>query len=291
MSVTRSVRALARDEALRTLGDVACWSGFEDPALLVATWPQVYGARPLAVRIGLFDGDELLSHAAARTVELVTGDGPRRAMLIGSVATAPQRRGEGLASALLDELAAIGRDEGCDLLLLWSDRWEFYARLGYAPAGAQQELRVAAGTQPLPGLRRARPSDAVALHALHERKPLRVRRSLTEMAVLLSAGRMQTFVHERDGVVDAYACLGKGGDLAGWWHELGGADAVLAELLPAAMRELGRNGATVILPPYRRELLALLPAITSAHSGVVALAARVTGGPVASFFVDGLDSL
>lgn len=291
MNVTRSVRALARDEALRTLPDVACWSGFAEPSLLVATWPQVYGARPLAVRVGLFDGDDLLSHAAARTAELMTGDGPRRVMLIGSVATAPQRRGEGLASALLDELAAIGRDEDCDLLLLWSDRWEFYARLGYAPAGTQQELRITAAARSLPGLRRARPADTAALHALHERKPLRVRRSLTDMAVLLSAGAMQTFVHERDGVVDAYACLGKGGDLAGWWHELGGEDAVLAELLPAAMCELGLAAATVILPPYRRELPALLPAITSAHSGVVALAARVTGGPVASFFVDGLDSL
>ena len=46
---------------------------------------------------------------------------------------------------------------------------------------------------------------------------------------------MTTLVLERDDAIVAYACCGKGADLAGHWHELGGSDRYVAELLRAAL--------------------------------------------------------
>jgi hypothetical protein len=136
-------------------------------------------------------------------------------------------------------------------------------------------------------VRPARVGDLPDLLDLHEQKPLRVRRDLAAMALLLSAAPMETMVLDAAGSLRAYACLGKGQDFGDWWHELGGEDADVRRLLSGAMAYLGRDTATVLVPPYRTELVAgaQIPAVACA------LGLSLTRAGHRPFFVDGLDSI
>ena len=160
--------------------------------------------------------------------------------------------------------------------------------LGFEPAGSQREVRLHFGdTRPDPAVRRARVGDLPDILALHEQKPLRVRRDLAAMALALSAENMETMVLHEAGTLRAYACLGKGQDFGGWWHELGGCDTDVRRLLSAAMALLGRDTATVLVPPYRGELVAGAQPPPAA----CALALPWTAPGRDRFFVDGLDSI
>ena len=130
-------------------------------------------------------------------------------------------------------------------------------------------------------------ADVPDILALHERKPLRVRRDLAETALLLAAGDMTTMVLAAEEEVLAYACLGKGADFLGWWHELGGDDANVEPLLHGAMQHLGLTTSTVLMPSYRDDLLP----VTTGRRGACALRLTFTETGGGDFFVDGLDSI
>ena len=76
-------------------------------------------------------------------------------------------------------------------------------------------------------------------------------------------------------------------DFGGWWHELGGEDTDVRRLLAGAMALLDRDTATVLVPPYRAELVAG----TQLPPAACALGLPLTAAGRGPFFVDGLDSI
>lgn len=254
------------------------------------TWPQIYRSDGEGMFFALLDGDRLLSHCAVRFVTVHTAAGPRRCALLGSVATDPASRGRGLASLVLAEALAVC-DRRTDAVLLWAERPELYARHGFVAAPEERCLLIA---------RRPRTADAAcrlaevrdhgALHALHERKLLRVARSATVMSGLLTTPGMTTVVLEQGGAITAYACCGKGADLQGHWHEMGGTDEAVARLLPAALHVADQVEAVVLVPPYRDGLAALLGATVVGEGTVPGPMVR-SRDAVGGFWIDGLDSV
>jgi len=288
VDAVRELRPLKQQELADANHEVAAWLGLDDARALTDTFPQVYCNGARITRVGMFESSELVSHVMTAKVTLMTGEGSLRALLIGSVATRPSHRGRGHATAVLEQVLDRARSEGLDLVLLWSDQWDFYRRLGFEPMGRQLEVRLHFDNrQRDPAVRPARVGDLPALLALHERKPLRVRRELAAMALMLSAAPMETWVLDEAGGLQAYACLGKGQDFGGWWHELGGEDADVRRLLSGAMAHLGRDTATVMVPPYRTELVAG----TQIPPAACALGLPLTMAGHGPFFVDGLDSI
>src|SRR5262249_45089970 len=152
---------------------------------------------------------------------------------------------------LLQAALADARADGAAAALLWAERPELYARAGFGSAEPEDCLLLQPAAVAPTAVRAATIADHAAMHALHAQKPLGAARDLRTMSLLLTTPGMWTFVLERQGRPAAYACCGKGADLQNWWHELGGSDADLAELLPAAMRQLQQSAAFLLLPPYR----------------------------------------
>lgn len=255
------------------------------------TWPQLYRSDGEGRFFVIADGERLLAHCATRNVTVHGDHGAHRICLLGSVVTDPDLRGQGLASQVL-AAALRANSPHVAATLLWAERPGLYARAGFVPGPDEQCLAIARRPHAdLTGVRLATISDHAAMHALHERKPWRVERSLSTMATLLSTPGMTTFVLERNGVVVAYACCGKGADLQGHWHELGGDDEHLAVLLPAAMHANEQIDAMLLLPPYRPQLATRLDRIVVDSVTVPGPMVRTSGGAIGSFWIDGLDSV
>lgn len=236
---------------------------------------------------------QMLCHAIEREVTLITHAGPTAVTLVGSVITHPEHRGRGLATRLMQAIIERARERGQDAVCLWSGTWGFYERLGFEPAGQQAELVLGPARGSLaPGIRPAETRDVVALWELHAQKPLRVDRTLTDMALLLSIPHMRVLVLERHGKAAAYACYGKGTDFPNWWHEQGGSDEDVATLIRGAMDVMAADEATVLLPPYRTTLRVMLRSMQRiVRDGICALRHPLTEAGKADFFIDGLDSI
>lgn len=289
-----TLRGVGRRDHAAVAATVADWLGEADRDAVLATYPQVFGQHGSARLFGVFAGDALVSHAAARPVRVATPAGESLITLIGSVATAPDFRRRGLASDLIRHVTDVATRDGCDAAMLWATDWSFYERLGFAPHGQQLEAvieRELDGPAPR-GIRPASSRDLPAILQLHRRKPCAVDRDLNDLAVLLSSTPMTTMVMERDGGVVSYACHGKGMDFGGWWHEFGGEDKHVSTLIRGAMPLLEQKRATVMMPAYRSKLLAELDdAIVSVNRGIAALCKPLAAEPGTDLFVDGLDSI
>lgn len=257
------------------------------------TWPQLYRADGGGTFYALFDQERLVSHLAVRQVDLQGTAGHARAALIGSVATAPAERGRGLAGHLLTAAVQDAQRDGCDVAMLWAERPELYARAGFSPGAAERcAVLDGLGAEPRAGVRLATVADHDAIHELHRRNPLRVRRTPRMTSGLLTTPGLWTAVLEQDGAVAAYACSGKGADLQGWWHELGGPDELLARLLPAAMALVQQSRALLLLPPHRPRLAELLADRIRETSQIPGPMVRVlTPAGAQGLYVDGLDSV
>ncbi len=273
--------------SLDALGE---WLGIPGASALADTFPPVYHPLANSRRFAILDSQaaRLLSHVATTEVSLHDDS---RLQFIGSVATDPAERGQGLAGKILAAVIEQATSDGFDAVVLWSDLVDYYRRFGFEPAGEQWRAPIRARSQPLPAgdvVRPASAADLPALLALHERKPLRVRRSLHQLAVLLTARPMSSSVLERDGRVAAYACFDKGADFRNWWHDLGGTDEDVLTLIEAVMHRSRIADATVLIPPYRTELRrALRPG--AAEPAALRLALNRRGQQ--PLFVDGLDSI
>lgn len=259
------------------------------------TWPQLYRSDGDGRFCALFDQDRIASCCAFRMALLHTAEGPRRVALLGSVATDPARRGQGLATRILRTALDACTELGADYVLLWAERPELYERAGFRTGNDELCTALVArfDDDPQGGVvRAATVRDHASLHAFHERKPLRVDRSPRAMSALLTTPGLSTFVLERDGAVVAYACTGKGADLQGWWHEVGGSDEDVAALLPRAMALAGHPQAIALVPPYRSDLPRQLSGFAQETATIAGpMVCALVDRPAPGWFVDGLDSV
>jgi GNAT superfamily N-acetyltransferase len=268
---------------------------------------RVFGTAQLAAEYPLGETLELSEDGAVRSActlfvrEFRVGARTLRGGLIGSVATDPAARGRGLATGLLARAEETLRARGCLFALLWADDPRFYLARGYAPFGAENDTLLVpelALSLPEPsGVRELRPGDAPFLHRMHARHGTRVERSLDEMRALLSVPGMLTLVRERPATPShpalpvAYACLGRGRDLADAIHDWAGEpDDVLALVRAHLERRFpaGESGALFLMAPGAEPELAyrLLKLGAGTKRGILGLGKLLDGGAACALLGD-----
>jgi predicted acetyltransferase len=89
------------------------------------------------------DGDVIVAHAFLFRLEAHFGGCAVPVAGIASVGVAPEARGQGVATALLEHLHVVARSRGVPIALLWAFRQAFYARLGYGPVSTTGRLAFA----------------------------------------------------------------------------------------------------------------------------------------------------
>ena len=102
---------------------------------------------------------------------------------------------------------------------------------------------------------------------------------------------MTTIGLERDRDIVTYVGTGQGAGLAGHWHEMGGTDEDLAELIPAAIHLADQIEAATLLPPYPAELAERLALHIAEVVSVPGPMMRPAPDPSQSCWIDGLDSV
>lgn len=292
MTEALAVQEIDRRTLQRWLPQLDAWLLPEQFYGVQHTWPQLYRSDGGGRFFVLADREELWSHCAVRTVAVRGQGGLIAVNLLGSVATSPEHRGRGLAGQVL-ATALAATAAAAQHTLLWAERDGLYCRTGFVAGSPETCLMLA--RRPRRGhavVRSATIQDHPALFALHERKPWRVERTAMAMSGLLTTPGLGTFVLDREGLAVAYACTGKGADLQGYWHELGGSDEDLAELLPAALHHADQREAVLLLPPYRSRLRGLLGAAVVGSGEVAGPMVRSIGGAaLPPCWIDGLDSV
>ncbi|HEX3342935.1 MAG TPA: GNAT family N-acetyltransferase [Polyangiaceae bacterium] len=191
----------------------------------------------------LVEDDALLAHAFLFPLEAWFGGARVRAGGVATVGVAPEARGRGLGSQLVEHLHALSLARGDALTVLYPFRQAYYARLGYAPTSSYRRLRLHPAAIPWRPSMRARPArgtdrDALVacLEAAAERRTGTLARTARAWEARLVDERRTWLVVEGEQGVEGYVV---------WTLEQGAPHAEtvlqlreLAARTPAAEREL-----------------------------------------------------
>lgn len=183
---------------------------------------------------------QIVSHAAIFRCEMIIKDVVLKTAVIILVATDPRHRKQGHAARLMQDLQRTMHEESYDLGVLWTGVPDFYRKLGWevvTPRGwmiqdlrsnADLANRLAPPTEPTAKIARYDSARHQAgIQELHDREPIRTRRSAEEYGALLSLPKMTVWVLERADEVAAYAVVGQAVNKFGVIEYGGAADNVL----------------------------------------------------------------
>lgn len=117
------------------------------------------------------DGGRVIAGAAAYRVGQMFGGREVPAGAVADVCVAPERRGSGVARALLAEMVAAMRSRGCAISPLWPSSVRVYRGSGWEVSGGEWEFRVP--SHELAGLRgqgEPVPEPGLSVRALQRRR-------------------------------------------------------------------------------------------------------------------------
>lgn len=212
----------------------------------------------------------ILSHAVFRPMIIKTPIGVFKAAGIGSVVTAPNERGRGLSTTIIESCLEGAAGADCDFAILWTDLFDFYRRMDFELAGSEVsvllsqksflEMALKTGTDPKAGFKFL-DSNKIAPEAMlriYQSHTVNSHRSQDDIRLGLSIpnSRIAT-AWDNQGRMAAYAVIGKGADLDGYIHEWGGSVSALVGLFQHLL-ETEKRDLRLIAPAHSTALLAKL---------------------------------
>lgn len=179
-----------------------------------------------------------------------------RIAMIGSVVTDPSYRGRGHASRLINQALEEISKEKVSLVILWSDRLEFYRKLGFYRVGQEWDFLIDPKL-PKRGIHPCRPvqvsTDLLGIYRLFSRHNYQVQRSPEEMESYLKIPELRCFVTESEGEIDSYVCINKGADFTGVIHEWGGEISAVCKNIQGCQERYYSDKPLVLISPASQE--------------------------------------
>jgi predicted N-acetyltransferase YhbS len=232
-----AARAADRDELLDFLLTAFRVNAPQHPPF-DALYPDLFGANDAAMgrHLVIREGGRIAACVGAYPMDVRIGPCSVRVAGIGQVACAPDRRGGGRMTALLDAAVARLPDERCALSWL-SGRRDRYARFGWELAGAALRLGMDArsvGAAPAGwSIECLSSQDSLAdnVWQLRMAQPILEELPLGRWLVKLQRGQTHVWVARREGSHDAAAfavARQDGSSLQEWGGDTGGLHAIAA---------------------------------------------------------------
>ncbi|MGE4231801.1 MAG: GNAT family N-acetyltransferase [Bacteriovoracia bacterium] len=214
--------------------------GYSQPQSYSVDFAPFFNVSSLSWSRLLWQDNKIIASAALRPVTAIGRIGRIRLGIVGAVATATDRRGQGLSVPVMTEIEFLARANNIDGLILWSDQLEFYSKFDFKPTGTQLifpledvELPV---TKEQEKAFKIVPGWSFEVRGLYDKHPLRLERDDEYWKAadqIISCTRMQAL---KDDEVVAYLGFDRGRDLQNIVHEWGGDPIALMVLVQKVLQ-------------------------------------------------------
>jgi N-acetylglutamate synthase-like GNAT family acetyltransferase len=221
------------------------------------------------------DDSKIVSHAVIKPIITKTPYAIFRIGAIGSVITDPKYRNQGLSTQNLQNCLAKASGQNCDLVMLWTDQFDFYRRFGFELAGQECSYEL---TQAFPienkdarfiKGNRIDPQALLKLYNTHTVNSVRSRDDIQKFLNIPNSNVYTMWSLNNDLL--AYAVEGKGADLTNYIHEWGGSVSSLLDLWNFMIRAESKSY-RVICPAHALNLRQKLRQYaTSEHHGYLGM--------------------
>jgi predicted N-acetyltransferase YhbS len=237
----------------------------EEEGDVARDFPQLYDANNSKHLWVAKEKESLLAHAGFYPTEMKIEGIALPVAGIGGVFSVPEVRGQGLGSQLVEKCLEEAKKSGSALAFLWSDKHDYYAKMGFHLVGRQWTLHFlpehektlrAQGeksglkTQHLRfSLGEISPEFLQQSFQLQENLPVGIARSFEEHQKLLSSGACDLFAAWAGRQLIAYFVMGKGKDLQNYVHEWAGDEAALHHLAAHCLENF-QHGFYLLSPQF-----------------------------------------
>ena len=191
------------------------------------------------------DQQKILSHALIKPIVTKTPNAIYKIGAIGSVVTDPSFRQQGLSTLNMQNCLAKATAQDCDLVVLWTDKYDFYQKFGFELAGSEntyvfeqpqknmcENIRIIKGAQ----------VDPQAILKLYSQHTVGSVRSLEDLSQFLKIPNSNIYTAwSNTNQLLAYAVDGKGADLQTFVHEWGGQVNAIVDLLSHMVKTEGKT--------------------------------------------------
>lgn len=221
-------------------------------------FPLLYSPKNIDNLYVFEEHNELLAHAGFFIAKMKLEGAELPVAGIGGVCTLPKAQGQGHASELVEECLKQAKAKGAALAFLWTDKHDFYRKLGFELVGRQWCIEMARNAleklaghfenQQI-GLTLSTDTKGKFLEQslrLLSSQALGIIRSSEEHEALLDSHSCKVYSAWRGSELKAYLAVGKGKDLSGYIHEWAGSETELLWLLSESVKI---SGAKFLLSP------------------------------------------
>lgn len=219
--------------------------------------------------------EKIVSHAVIKPIITKTPYAIFRIGAIGSVVTAEAARNQGYSTLNLQNCLAKASAQNCDLVILWTDKFDFYRKFGFELAGFEwtyqisqkrpiqnPELRFVKGVQ----------VDPQAILKTFNQHTVNSVRTVDDVYKYMRIPNSNIYTAwNKQNQLMAYAVEGKGADLQNYIHEWGGQVTSLLDLIQY-MIQTENKSYTVMVPAHSVNLRQKLSEVAdSAHQGYLGM--------------------
>jgi len=210
------------------------------------------------------DEHKIISHAVLKPIITKTPQAIYKIGAIGSVVTAPEYRNQGLSSLNMQNCLTKATAQNCDLVVLWTDKHDFYRKFGFELAGfentyvfdhelPQQTVHTKFITGPQ--------VDPAALLKLYSQHSVGSIRTIEDMHQYMKIPNTQIYTAwSNTNQLLAYAIEGKGVDLQSFIHEWGGQVSAIIDLM-SYMTKTENKAFHLMVPQHAQNLRTALDKI------------------------------
>lgn len=211
----------------------------------------------------IVENGRILSHAVFRPMIIKTPMGIFKAAGIGSVVTAPNERGRGLSTKIIESCLEGAAAADCDFAILWTDLFDFYRRMDFELAGSEVCVVLkqegwnfdSKSDYKFLDSNKIAPETILRLYQTHTVSSHRTQEEIRQSLAIPNT-RIST-AWDQQGRMAAYAVIGKGADLDGYIHEWGGSVSAIMGLLEHLLK-VEKRDLRLIAPSHSTTLLTKL---------------------------------
>lgn len=221
------------------------------------------------------DDDKIISHAVLKTFVVKSPQAIFKLGAIGSVVTDPNYRQQGHSTNNINKCIDLAQQQECDLVILWTDQFDFYRKFGFELAGydysyifdsnkdfKNKTTRFVSGNN----------VDPAALSKLYSQHTVHAVRNTEDFRQFLKIPNSNLFTAwDQNNQLLAYAVEGKGLDLINYIHEWAGQAEVLVDLFQY-IRNQKQQPITIMCPAHSVNLRKKLAEVSQlGHQGYLGM--------------------